>query len=92
VSGVLKKQNHDLEEQRTQIELQALQQADFIAHLTHDLRTPLVGANLMFKLFQQESFGALSAEMHEALVAMDRSNQNLLELVNTLLEVHCYGP
>ncbi len=87
---LLIQQNHDLEEQRTQIELQALQQADFIAHLTHDLRTPLVGANLMFKLFQQESFGALSAEMHEALVAMDRSNQNLLELVNTLLEVHCY--
>jgi two-component system, sensor histidine kinase and response regulator len=87
---LLMQQNHDLEEQRTQIELQALQQADFIAHLTHDLRTPLVGANLMFKLFQQESFGVLSAEMHEALAAMDRSNQNLLELVNTLLEVHCY--
>jgi two-component system, sensor histidine kinase and response regulator len=85
-------QNRDLAEQRTQIETQALQQKDFIAHLTHDLRTPLVGANLMFDLFQKEAFGTLAPEMHDALNAMDRSNQNLLDLVNTLLEVHCYEP
>ncbi len=87
---LLLQQNHNLEEQRTQIEMQALQQQDFIAHLTHDLRTPLVGANLMFTLFQKEAFGSLSREMHAALNAMNRSNQNLLDLVNTLLEVHCY--
>ncbi len=87
---LLLKQNHELEEQRTQIELNSLQQKDFIAHLTHDLRTPLVAANLMFKLFKEESFGVLSVPMHEALSAMDRSNQNLLDLVNTLLEVHHY--
>jgi two-component system, sensor histidine kinase and response regulator len=87
---LLQQQNRDLEEQRLQIEAQNLQQQDFIAHLTHDLRTPLVGANLMFKLFAKEAFGSLSPEMHDALTAMDRSNQNLLELVNTLLEVHCY--
>jgi two-component system, sensor histidine kinase and response regulator len=87
---LLQQQNRDLEKQRTQIEMQALQQKDFIAHLTHDLRTPLVGSNLMFTLFQREAFGSLSSEMHAALNAMDRSNQNLLDLVNTLLEVHCY--
>jgi two-component system, sensor histidine kinase and response regulator len=87
---LLSQQNRDLEQQRAQIEIQNLQREDFIAHLTHDLRTPLVAANLMFKLFQQEAFCALSAEMHEAVAAMDRSNQNLLDLVNTLLEVHCY--
>jgi two-component system, sensor histidine kinase and response regulator len=87
---LLLQQNHDLEEQRLQIETQNLQRTDFIAHLTHDLRTPLVAANLMFKLFQQEAFCPLSAEMHEAVAAMNRSNQNLLDLVNTLLEVHCY--
>jgi two-component system, sensor histidine kinase and response regulator len=87
---LLQQQNRDLAEQRTQIEMQALQQKDFIAHLTHDLRTPLVGANLMFDLFKKEAFGALSLEMHDALNSMDRSNQNLLDLVNTLLEVHRY--
>jgi two-component system, sensor histidine kinase and response regulator len=87
---LLLKQNHELEEQRAQIEHNSLQQKDFIAHLTHDLRTPLVAANLMFKLFKEESFGTLSVPMHDALYAMDRSNQNLLDLVNTLLEVHHY--
>jgi two-component system, sensor histidine kinase and response regulator len=86
----LLQQNHDLEQQRTQIEAQNLQQIDFIAHLTHDLRTPLVAANLMFKLFKREAFGKLSVEMQTALAAMDRSNENLLDLVNTLLEVHHY--
>jgi two-component system, sensor histidine kinase and response regulator len=87
---LLLQQNYDLKQQRSQIEIQNLQREDFISHLTHDLRTPLVAANLMFKLFQQEAFCPLSAEMHEAVAAMNSSNQNLLDLVNTLLEVHCY--
>jgi two-component system, sensor histidine kinase and response regulator len=84
----LLQQNHDLEEQQVQIKRQNLQQIDFIAHLTHDLRTPLIAANIMFELFSREVFGSLSNEMKEALGAMDRSNKNLLDLVNTLLEVH----
>jgi two-component system, sensor histidine kinase and response regulator len=87
---LLRQQNHDLEQQRAQIEIQNLQREDFIAHLTHDLRTPLVAANLMFDLFEREAFCPLSTEMHEAVAAMNRSNQNLLDLVNTLLEVHHY--
>ena len=67
-----------------------LQRADFIAHLTHDLRTPLVAADMMLKLFQKEAFGALPDAMQSPLSALIRSNQNLLDMVNTLLEVHCY--
>jgi two-component system, sensor histidine kinase and response regulator len=63
---------------------------DFIAHLTHDLKTPIVAADLMLKLFQKEAFCPLSEEMHNAIAAMVRSNHNLLDIVNTLLEVHCY--
>ncbi|PSB49428.1 hybrid sensor histidine kinase/response regulator [Chamaesiphon polymorphus] len=87
---LLVRQNRDLEQQRDQIELQNLQREDFISHLTHDLRTPLVAANMMYKLFEQEAFCPLSPEMHNALDAMYRSNQNLLELVNTMLEVNRY--
>ena len=87
---LLTQQNQELAQQRTQIQLQSLQQQDFIAHLTHDLRTPLVAADLMVKLFREEAFGVLSVAMQDALSAMDRSNQNLLDLVNTLLEVHHY--
>lgn len=66
------------------------QQQDFIAHLTHDLKTPIVAADLMLKLFRKEAFCPLSSDMHKAIAAMIRSNQNLLDIVNTLLQVHCY--
>ncbi|MGL5083922.1 MAG: response regulator [Microcoleaceae cyanobacterium] len=68
----------------------ALQRADFIAHLTHDLRTPVVATDMMLKLFQKEAFGPLPEAMNPPLTALIRSNQNLLDMVNTLLEVHCY--
>ena len=68
----------------------ALQRADFITHLTHDLRTPLVAADMMLKLFQKGTFGELPPETQAPLTAMIRSNQSLLEMVNTLLEVNCY--
>jgi len=67
-----------------------MQRADFIAHLTHDLRTPLVAADMMFKLFQKKAFGSVPDAMRAPLTALIRSNQNLLDMVNTLLEVHCY--
>ncbi len=68
----------------------AMQRADFIAHLTHDLRTPLVAGDMMLKLLQKGAFGELPPELDPPLTAMIRSNQNLLDMVNTLLEVHCY--
>ena len=68
----------------------ALQRADFISHLTHDLRTPLVAADLMLKLFTKGAFGALPPAMEQPLTSMIRSNRNLLDMVNILLEVNCY--
>lgn len=68
----------------------SLQRQDFISHLTHDLRTPLVAADHMLKLFGKEAFGSLSTEMHEAIAAMLRSNYNLMQIVDTLLEVQSY--
>jgi two-component system, sensor histidine kinase and response regulator len=64
------------------------QREDFVSRLTHDLRTPLVAADRMLQLFLQEAFCPLSAEMKEAIAAMIRNNQNLLQMVNTLLEVY----
>ncbi|PZV10741.1 MAG: hybrid sensor histidine kinase/response regulator [Leptolyngbya sp.] len=64
------------------------QQEDFVMRLTHDLRTPLVAADRMLGLFQQEALGELSADMREAVGSMIKSNSNLLQMVNTLLEVY----
>ncbi len=68
----------------------AREREDFVSRLTHDLRTPLVAADRMLTLFQQGALGELSAEMQEAIATMARSNQNLLDMVGTLLEVYRY--
>lgn len=66
----------------------ARQREDFVSRLTHDLRTPLVAADRMLILFQQGALGELTPSMQEAIAVMVRSNQNLLQMVNTLLEVY----
>jgi signal transduction histidine kinase len=66
----------------------ARQREDFVSRLTHDLRTPLLAADRMLDLFQQGALGDLTPSMKEAVVTMARSNQNLLKMVNTLLEVY----
>jgi two-component system sensor histidine kinase/response regulator len=75
---------HSLDEQKKM----ARQREDFVSRLTHDLRTPLVAADRMLDLFQQETFCEISPEMKQAIAVMIRSNQNLMQMVNTLLEVY----
>lgn len=71
-------------------DLIARQREDFVSRLTHDLRTPLVAADRMLTLFQQGALGEPPPAMSEAITTMLRSNQNLLTMVNTLLEVYRY--
>ena len=73
-----------------QTELMAHQREDFVSRLTHDLRTPLVAADRMLTLIAQGALGEISPDLLEAINIMEGSNRNLLELVNTLLEVYRY--
>jgi len=66
------------------------QRQDFVSRLTHDLRTPLVAADRMLGLLQDGVLGEISPEICEALKIMGRSNHNLLEMVNKLLDVYRY--
>ncbi len=66
------------------------QRQDFVSRLTHDLRTPLVAADRMLGLLQDGVLGEISPEIREALTVMGRSNHNLLEMVNKLLDVYRY--
>lgn len=68
----------------------ARQREDFVSRLTHDLRTPLVAADRMLSLLLQGALGDLSEDVLDAIATMIRSNQNLLTMVNTLLEVYRY--
>jgi signal transduction histidine kinase len=64
------------------------QRDDFVARLTHDLRTPLVAANRMLRLCQGDAFGPIPEEAKEAIATTINSNDHLLHMVNTLLEVY----
>ncbi|MBE9079007.1 hybrid sensor histidine kinase/response regulator [Romeria aff. gracilis LEGE 07310] len=64
------------------------QRDDFVARLTHDLRTPLVAANRVLQLCLQGVFGKVPDEMQEVLGNVITNNQNLLQMANTLLEVY----
>ena len=66
------------------------QRENFVSCLTHDLRTPLVAANRMLDLMAKEAFGSVSPEQEEAIANIVSSNDNMLEMLNTLLETHHY--
>ncbi len=66
------------------------QRENFVSCLTHDLRTPLVAANRMLDLIKQQAFGGVTCEQIEAIASIVSSNQNMLEMLNTLLETHQY--
>ena len=66
------------------------QRENFVSCLTHDLRTPLVAANRMLDLITQQAFGDVTCEQQEAIANIISSNQNMLDMLNTLLETHHY--
>jgi two-component system, NarL family, sensor kinase len=61
---------------------------DFVSTLTHDLKTPLLGAIEMIKALQQERFGSITPQQHKVLATMARSHQSNLQLLETLLDVY----
>jgi two-component system, NarL family, sensor kinase len=61
---------------------------DFVHTLTHDLKTPILGAIQTIKSFQQAQFGALSSTQSKVLDTMSQSQQRSLQLVETLLDVY----
>mgnify|MGYP003090895733 CR=1 FL=1 len=61
---------------------------DFIATLTHDMRTPLLAAIQTLKFFLDGAIGELDEKQKVLLSTMLQSNEDLLGLVNALLEVY----
>ncbi len=61
---------------------------DFIATLTHDLRTPLLAAIQTLNFFLDGSLGKIQDQQKVLLSTMRQSSEDLLGLVNALLEVY----
>ncbi len=63
---------------------------DFIATLTHDLRTPSLAAIQTLEYFLNGKLGSLNEKQYMFLSNLKKSNEDMLGLVNTLLEVYKY--
>ena len=63
---------------------------DFMATLTHDLRTPLQAAISGLEFILNKSLGETTEEQNLFLKTMKESNEDMLGLVNALLEVYRY--
>ncbi len=66
------------------------QKEEFISRMTHDLQTPLVGANRMLDLLCDDVFGELPAKVKHSLKTIERSNQDLLQMVRNIVEAYTY--
>ncbi|AGY58967.1 sensor histidine kinase [Gloeobacter kilaueensis] len=77
--------------QRARIETQeqlAQVRADFIATLTHDLRTPLLGTQSTLAFFKDGQFGPTTAGQQEVLAVLQKSNSQQLAMVEMLLSIY----
>ncbi len=85
----LEKNITELNEAKFQLEMDKLRD-DFIATLTHDLRTPLLAAIQTLQFFLDGTLGELGEKQTVLLDTMKKSNEDMLGLVNALLEVYKY--
>lgn len=95
VTGILSDRNRCYEQAiaQQQAKIQAQQQLakvreDFASMLTHDLKTPLLGAIETLKAWEQDKFGTVTSTQYKILATMIRSHQATLQLVETLLDVY----
>ena len=63
---------------------------DFIATLTHDLRTPLLATISGLDFILDKSLGDITEKQTNLFLAMKKSSEDMLGLVNALLEVYRY--
>jgi two-component system NarL family sensor kinase len=95
VTGYLSFSNHEYQEAfaHAKAQLQSQQQLasireDFGSTLSHDLKTPMLGAIETIKAFESALFGDVTARQQKVLETMARSHKMSLQLVETLLDVY----
>lgn len=60
---------------------------EFVANITHELRSPLTGVIGYLELLTSGAFGELDPAVMEALQDVDTSSNQMLELINDLLDL-----
>lgn len=73
---------HDISERKN---LERMKQ-DFIAMISHDLRTPLMSVHSSLDLVQSGATGDIAPQAEVQLMSASRSTEHLIDLVNDLLD------
>lgn len=85
---------HRAEQEAAQVKQQReallAQREEFISRMTHDMQTPLVGANRMLELIQDDAFGEIPDSAKAKMAVIVRSNNDLLKMVRDLVEVYSF--
>ncbi|CAN1212420.1 HAMP domain-containing sensor histidine kinase [Tumidithrix helvetica PCC 7403] len=94
VTFILTDRNRDYAEDVTKVKIQlhaqealAKVREDFIATLTHDLKTPLLGAIEMMRFLANGKFGEVTSEQKQVFETLRKSHGNTLRIVQMLLDV-----
>ena len=61
---------------------------DFVATLTHDLKVPIIAEKNMLHFLEENRFGDLTEKQREAVIHLQNSNKELIELVEIILETY----
>ncbi len=83
IGEIVYKTLDDLEEQRDRAERAEAERADYIATVSHEVRTPLNGVLSLSDLLLQTD---LSKQQREIATLMHRSGVNMLEMINSVLD------
>jgi signal transduction histidine kinase len=84
---LLRRKEADLEKRTRQLIQEATQRSQFVASMTHELRTPIHGIQGLSDVIAAGVYGPVTDRQREACASVKRSAQSLLELVDEVLQL-----
>jgi signal transduction histidine kinase len=84
---VLRKKERDLEARTAQLIQANTQRSQFVASMTHELRTPIHGVQGLSDVIAAGVYGPVTEKQKEACASIKRSAQSLLGLVDDVLNL-----
>ena len=84
---MLRRKEQDLEKRTAQLIRAATQRSQFVASMTHELRTPIHGVQGLSDVIAAGVYGPVTDKQKDACASIKRSAQSLLELVDDVLQL-----
>ncbi len=87
LTGRVEERTADLTAANVELARAARLKDEFLANMSHELRTPLNGILGLSEALQEQVYGAVAPEQHQALQTIIESGQHLLTLINDILDL-----